>query len=183
MTDPAQSPLPPGIPPGSIHLGSFNLAGKGPGAFMGGVVKLFSKPDEDLLDAATSFYKAADRCLNGNRVEPGIEMLTVPGAVCAAFACELFLKYIVLRETGKHPHGHKLDDLLKECSAECRDELAVKSPDIVQVLQRNSAHFVQARYHHEKDLFSFRQQELLQTAEVLFTFVRSRFFPEAPNKT
>jgi hypothetical protein len=178
MTDPAQSPLPPGIPPGSIHLGSFNFAGKGPGTFMGGVVKLVSKPDEDLLDAASSFYKAADRCLNGNKVEPGIELLTVPGAVCAAFACELFLKYIVLRETGKHPRGHKLDDLFQECSAQSRDQLASACPEILQVLQRNSTQFVQARYHHEQDLFSFRQQELLQTAEVLSVFVRTRFFPE-----
>lgn len=68
MTDPAQSPLPPGIPPGSIHLGSFNLAGKGPGTFMGGVVKLFSKPDEDLLDAATSFYNNAVNLVGGRRI-------------------------------------------------------------------------------------------------------------------
>ena len=181
MTDEAESPVPPGIPPGSIHLGTFDFSGKGPGTYVGGVVKLFNKPDEDLMESATSFYKAADRCLNGNQSEPGIEMLTVPGAVCAAFACELFLKYIVLRETGTHPRGHKLDDLLGECSAESRNELAVMRPDLVQVLERNSTHFVQSRYHHEQHRFSFRQQELLQTAEVLFAFVRGRIFPEAPN--
>jgi len=182
MTDPTQSPLPFEIPPGGIPLGTFNFAGKGPGTYLGGVVKIIGKPDADLLDAANSFLKAADRCLNGNRVEQGVELLIVPGAVCAAFSCELFLKYIVMRETGQAPRRHALDDLFQKCSAQSRDELARECPDILQMLQRNSEQFVEARYHHEEALFSFRQQEMLQIAEMLSRFVRSKFCAEAPNK-
>ena len=44
-----------------IHLGSFDFSGKEAGAYSGGVVKLYGKPAEDLLDSAESFLKAADR--------------------------------------------------------------------------------------------------------------------------
>lgn len=81
-----------------IHLGSFDSSGKTPGSYIGGVAKLFRDPKNDLLDSAKSFLKAADRCLNSCKVEAGTEILMVPGAVCAAFSCELFLKYILLIE-------------------------------------------------------------------------------------
>ena len=42
-----------------INLGSFDFAGKGPGTYSGGVVKLYAKPKEDLLDSAESFLSIA----------------------------------------------------------------------------------------------------------------------------
>jgi len=161
-----------------IHLGTFNLGGKGPGSFVGGVAKLRAEPERDLLSEADSFLKAADRCLNSCKDEDGIEMLTVPGAVCAALSCELFLKYVVLKERGIQAKGHKLDELFLEWSAEARAALVDRRADIREVFERNKEQFVGARYHHERDQFSFRQQELLQAAELLSVFVHERFHDE-----
>jgi HEPN domain-containing protein len=158
-----------------IHLGSFDFAGKGPGTYSGGVVKLYGKPEEDLLDSAESFLRAADRCLNSCKVEAGVEMLTVPGTVCASFSCELFLKYILLRENSEATTGHKLLDLFQKCSTGVQTSLRERKPDILEILERNNSHFVEARYHYENNGFSFRQQELLQTAEILSRFVRENY--------
>ena len=177
MTDNPEKPDKPDcVPEGAIHLGTFNLAGKEPGTYTAGVFKLYGDPEKDLLGSADSFRQAADRCLNGCKVEPGVEMLTVPAAVCAAFAVELYLKYIHLAETGKRPpKGHKLVALFCACSAEVQEALRKARPDLASVLARNDEHFVAARYHHETGQFSFRQQELLQLAESFSEFIRNRY--------
>lgn len=156
------------------NFGSFDFAGKGPGTYSSGVVKLRANPIEDLINSANSFLKAADRCLNGFRIEEGVEMLTVPGTLCASFSCELFLKYILLAETGEEVRGHKLVDLFKKCSEEIQSDLA----SIKTILERNNGLFVEARYHHEKerkDIFSFCQPELLQAADLLSKYVADRY--------
>lgn len=158
-----------------LHLGSFDFAGKGPGTYSGGVVKLYGNVEEDLLDSAESFLKAADRCLNNCKIENNIEILTVPGTVCASFACELFLKYILHKENCEVAAVHKLNDLFLKCSIESQDLLTKRKPDLLEILERNSRQFVEARYHHENNEFSFRQQELLQTAEFFSRFVRERY--------
>jgi hypothetical protein len=158
-----------------IHLGTFDFKGKGPGTFVGGVVKLWADPERDLLSEAESFRKAADRCLNSCKDEVGIEMLTVPGAVCAALSCELFRKYVLLKERGGRTKGHKLDQLFSQWSVEAQASLVNWRADIQEVFERNREQFIGARYHHEKDQFSFRQQELLQAAELLSAFVGERF--------
>jgi HEPN domain-containing protein len=139
------------------------------------VLKLRGAPAADLLSSAESFRTAADRCLNGNKSESGIEILIIPGAVCAAMSCELFLKYIVLRETGSPPTGHELDDLLRKCTPDAQAALAQEFSGMADVLQRNRRAFVDARYHHEHDQFTFRQTELLLAADALSAFVRKRF--------
>ena len=156
-------------------MGSFDLSGKGPGSYAGGVVKLLAKPEKDLLDSAKSFLKAADRCLNSCKEENDIEILTVPGAVCASFSCELFLKYILFIENGEEARGHRLADLFRKCHNEVQLGLTALKTDIIEILERNSTQFVEARYHHEKNSISFRQQELLQTAELLLKFVSERY--------
>jgi hypothetical protein len=171
----ADAPNNQNLPPGTIHLGTFNLSGKGPGTFAGGVVKLWNEPVRDLFHNALSFQKAAARCLNDCKVEPGIEMLTIPGTVCAAFACELFLKFIHLLESGAHPTGHDLFNLFDGLSEPVRASLVERRPDIEEVLERNRSHFLDARYHHEVDLFSFRQQELLQLADSLSMCIQDRY--------
>ena len=158
-----------------IHLGSFDFSGKGPGTYWGGVGKLYANPKEDLLDSAESFLKAADRCLNSCKVEECTEMLTVPGAVCASFSCELFLKYILLIEKTEEARGHGLADLFRKCSREVQSALTELKANILEILERNNTQFVEARYHHEKNSISFRQQELLQTAELLSRFVKERY--------
>ncbi len=158
-----------------VSLGSFNLGGQGPGTYQGGVFKLWAEPEADLLFEAESFLRAADRCLNGCKVEDGVEILTVPGTVCAALSCELFLKFVVLKESGAQVKKHKLDELFGLWSAESQAAMLGQRPDFLDVLTRNNDHFVGARYHHERQQFSFRQQELLQAAESLALFVRERF--------
>lgn len=173
MTD---APKPPDGPtPGFIHLGTFNFAGKGPGTFSGGVVKLWNEPEKDLLQNADGFLKAADRCLNGSKVEPGIEMLTVPGTVCAALACELYLKYCHFKESGKFQRGHDLLDLFNGLSEAVRVHLRTSRPDLEEVLGRNRSHFEEARYHHEAGQMSFRQQELLQLGEQLAACIKQKY--------
>ena len=158
-----------------IHLGTFDFPGKSAGTYSFSLVKLYADSKRDLLDSAESFLKAADRCLNGCKVEEGIEQLIVPGTVCASFSCELFLKYILLIENGKKAKGHRLADLFRECSEDVRTELTELRTDILEILERNNKQFVEARYHHEVDSISFRQQELLQTAELLSKFVAKRY--------
>lgn len=160
---------------GMVHLGSVTIGGDGPGTYLSGVFKLRGNLEEDLFSSAVSFLKAADRCLNGNQLQGSVETLVVPGAVCAALSCELFLKYIVFKETGQPPKGHQLAALFRKCSPESQSALSEHVPGIQAVLERNNAHFVDGRYHHEREQFSFRQSELLQAAESLSGFVSKRF--------
>jgi hypothetical protein len=167
-----QAPTPD---PRVIHLGMARAGHKGPGAYIGGVFKLRGDLDTDLRAAALDFVKAADRCLNGGKDEPGIEHLTVPGMVCAAFACELLLKFVLLRETGSHPRGHRLEQLFGQCSEEFRAEMERRMPGFSDLVVRNSTQFVDGRYHFEQPQFSFRQAELLLAAESLSECVATRF--------
>jgi HEPN domain-containing protein len=165
--------MPEGLPPGAIHLGTSTMVGSG--QFVSGVLKLSNDPGDDLLDTANSFQMAADRCLTSCKAVPGVEMLIVPGVVCAALACELYLKFIHLKESGHSPHGHDLVELFTGLGGSTRTALAGLRSDIGQVLQRNRSHFTDARYHHEVAQFSFRQQELLQLAESLSAWVQARY--------
>ncbi len=135
--------MPEGLPPGAIHLGTFTAVR--PGQFVSRVLKLSNDPEADLLDTANSFRMAADRCLTSCKVVPGVEMLTVPGAVCAALACELYLKFIHLKESGHFPHGHDLVELFTGLGESTCAALAELRSDIEQVLQRNRSHFTGAR--------------------------------------
>lgn len=162
-----------------VHLGTIRAGHKGPGAYIGGVFKLKGDLDRDLRSTALEFVRAADRCLNGGKDEPGIEHLTVPGMVCAAFACELLLKFVLLRETGDHPRGHRLDVLFGHCSESFRDAMERKFPGALGMFVRNSTQFVDGRYHFEQDQFSFRQSEMLLAAETLRDCVEARF-PDSP---
>jgi HEPN domain-containing protein len=173
MSDDRKTPT--GMPPGAIHLGTVSL--KGPGTFVSGVVKLSGDSANDLLASAQSFLKAADRCLTGLKLQPDVEMLTVPGAVCAAFACELYLKYIHLKKSGAAPHGHDLAALFSHLGESLRAKLLACRADIEEVLERNRRHFMDARYHHELAQLSFRQGELLQVAEAFAVYVRDRYGP------
>jgi HEPN domain-containing protein len=165
--------MPEGLPPGAIHLGTFTAVG--PGQFVSGVLKLSNDPEADLLNTANSFRMAADRCLTSCKVMPGVEMLTVPGAVCAALASELYLKLIHLKESGHSSHGHDLVELFTSLGESTRAALVEIRSDIEEVLERNRSHFTGARYHHEVAQFSFRQQELLQLAESLSAWVQARY--------
>lgn len=171
MSDDQPDPPKPTI----IHLGMMRAGDNGPGTYTGGVVKLSNDPEEELLATAHSFREAADRCLTGCKVVPDIEMLPVPGAVCAALACELYLKFIHLKESGYSRRGHDLLELYTNLGDLTWKALIELRPDIEEVLTRNRFHFTNARYHHELLQFSFRQQELLQLAEGLGVWIQARY--------
>ncbi len=166
-----------------IHFGTFDLAGKGPGTYAIGVAKLYKNPKNDIWDSANSFLKAADRCLNSCKVEDCTEILFFPGAVCAAFSCELFLKYIIFIENGEEVKGHHLSDLFLKCSQKVQSALTELRTDILEIFERNNNQFVDARYHHERNSISSRHQELLQAAEILSRFVAERYSNETPGAT
>lgn len=75
-------PEPPKPP--TIHLGMMSAGDKGPGSYIGGAFKLRGDLDQDLRSAALDFMKAADRCLNGNKEEAGVELLTAWGGLRSA---------------------------------------------------------------------------------------------------
>jgi len=68
----------------------------------------------------------------------------IPGTVCASFSCELFLKYILLIETGQEVTGHGLADLYRKCNAEVQDTLINLRTDIPEIFGRNNKQFVEA---------------------------------------
>lgn len=171
MSDDQPEPPKPTI----IHLGMMRAGDKGPGTYIGGVFKLRGDLGQDLRSAALDFVKAADRCLNANKEEAGVELLTVPGVVCAAFACELLLKFVLLRETSQHPRGHHLETLFRKCSEDFRLVMEQRLPGISELFVRNSTQFVDGRYHFEQPQFSFRQAELLLAAKSLTECVAARF--------
>ncbi|NTU49837.1 MAG: hypothetical protein HGA87_02920 [Desulfobulbaceae bacterium] len=152
---------------GTVHLGTFDFSGKSPGTYAPQACKLYGDYSKDLLDSADSFLLASRRCLNDCKVEPGVEMLLVPGIVCGAFSCELFLKYIIFRECGEYARGHNLADLYHGCSNQTVALIELQFPDIEQLLARNADQFVVTRYSHEAQLVSFRHGEIMQLAQAL----------------
>jgi len=76
---------------------------------------------------------------------------------------------------GQEVRGHRLANLFKKCSKEIQFALIERKTNILEIFERNNEQFVEARYHHEKESISFRQQELLQTAELLSRFVAEKY--------
>ena len=163
------------IPAEGIHLGTVAAGASGDGAYVGGVLKIRGTPAEDCYDTALEFLGAAQRCLNGNKITDGIPLLVVPGAVCATFACEMFLKYLVLRTGAKPQKWHNLLALFQDLSADTQNAITASIPSAVEVLTRNSLLFVEGRYHFEQPQFAFRHAEMLMLATALHKFCSDKF--------
>lgn len=157
-----------------IHLGSIDFTGKSSGVYSWGVAKLWKNYGQDLLESANSFLKAASRCINDGNGEDGEEVLLVPAEVCASFACELYLKYIIHKETGKEPKGHELLVLYNQLNEEHKLKISKHREDLIEFLERNNKQFVEARYHHENGPFGFRYQEIIQFAIYLSNYIAER---------
>ncbi len=154
-----------------IHLGTTNLAGKGPGTYLGGVVKLSKNYEKDVLSSARQFLDAARLCLNDGKIEEGKKTLLVPGVICAAFCCELSLKWLLHRTSGKEEEGHLLTDLFDKLDNEDKRAVSSYRSDFMSFIQRNAKAFIEARYHHEELVFAFREQELLDFAGFLVRYI------------
>jgi len=58
--------------------------------------------------SSAAFHIASERCLTERRIDSEtLEIILIPGIVCAVFSVELGFKAIILHAGGK-PTGHKL---------------------------------------------------------------------------
>ncbi|ACF12235.1 hypothetical protein Cpar_1843 [Chlorobaculum parvum NCIB 8327] len=157
-----------------IHLGTVDLAGKGPGTFSMGTFKLSKDYRIDIFSSARQFLAAAEFCLNNGEIIEGKPMLLVPGVVCAAFACELCLKWLIYNETEEEVKGHRLTELYGLLSQDMQNHISAFQSAFSDFLQRNDDVFIKARYHHESELFAFRETEILQFAQFLVSTMESK---------
>lgn len=120
---------------------------------------------EALYRNGLDFQKAAERCLNMEETgtlhiidEQGMQILPAPAVVNAAFACEMFLKALILRSGQQYPtnrNGHNLKflfDMLPEtikskvCHC-CIPNDPEAENKFISFLSRHSKDFVDIRYY------------------------------------
>ena len=121
--------------------------------------------------SAKQFNAIAKICLNNNRIEDDKPIYIVPGVVCAAFACELALKWLIFRSSGTEVRGHYLDKLYAMLGAKDKDKIRLFTQEFDQFMSRNMNLFIEARYHHEVSIFAFREQEILQFSDYLLSYI------------
>ena len=119
---------------------------------------------EALFNNGEEFQKAAARCLGVNEygtIEIA-EELPAPAVVNAAFACEMYLKALILKSGKKYPtnrDGHnlkKLYDMLLEPIQKHIYQFCVNKEDCAEIiftsfLERHSRDFMDARYYVTKE--------------------------------
>lgn len=108
---------------------------------------------------AEAFLEAANRCIGSPReLFQDLSPLATPATVCAAFACEVALKCILLKASGSPASGHSLKALLAATPQYIQDRVARNVSGIKfgcinltfeQSLGRSSNAFEEWRYHHE----------------------------------
>lgn len=159
-----------------LDLGTTDFAGKGPGQYSGGTIKIQNDYATDTLSSAHQFLETARVCLNDNKIENGQRSIQlVPGVVCAAFSCELSLKWLIHRHFATVEKVHKLDKLVEKLTEFDQKNLKKIIENFDEFVVRNRNIFVDARYHHEKHMFSFREQEILYFATQLLSYIESYY--------
>jgi len=103
--------------------------------------------------SSAAFYIASNRCLEERRIGPeSLEIILVPGIVCAVFSIELGLKAIILGAGGK-PSGHKLSQLFAKLGPWVQNEIiravGLEQQAFLAELAAISDAFVQWRYVYE----------------------------------
>ncbi|WP_129139611.1 hypothetical protein [Modicisalibacter coralii] len=104
-------------------------------------------------NSSRSFHLACQRTLEQRQTSHGqVEILMVPGVVCAAFSIELGIKAIALGE-GTQPTGHKLDKLFGTLSAPEQDaikeSIGLPNTDFQKELEAAAGAFEEWRYIYE----------------------------------
>ena len=124
---------------------------------------------EALFNNGEEFQKAAARCLGVNK-DGAIEIakdgvfitLPAPAVVNAAFACEMYLKALILKSGKNYPtnrDGHnlkKLYDMLLEPIQKHIYQFCVNKEDCAEIiftsfLENHSRDFMEARYYVTKE--------------------------------
>ena len=119
---------------------------------------------EALFNNGREFQKAAARCLGVNEYGTNeiAEELPAPAVVNAAFACEMYLKALILKSGKKYPtnrDGHilkKLYDMLLEPIQKHIYQFCVNKEDCAEIiftsfLESHSRDFMDARYYVTKE--------------------------------
>lgn len=123
------------------------------------------------------FHLAALRALEGRAERGGsVEWLPMPAVVCAAFACEMYIKALLIREAGTTPRHHKLSELFSRLSTEAQQEAvrAFGPGNLVDRLIEHSDAFQKYRYIFEEEFAVISHGELLNIAAALLEPVTTR---------
>lgn len=118
--------------------------------------------DVVMLNFANS-YKQAYEILIGtcNSVKSNeLMLLYVPATTIAAFACELYMKVIILKERGQLEKGHYLDKLFVKLPANAQNNIKLitsqlyksrsqEELDFDKCLADNAKLFIECRYCYE----------------------------------
>lgn len=108
---------------------------------------------ERAKNSSRSFHKAFQRAMESRSTgTTQVEMLAVPGIVCAAFAIELGFKALLLQK-GAEARGHKLDKLFGKLESAEQAELikvvGITDSDFSKELKAAANAFVDWRYVYE----------------------------------
>jgi HEPN domain-containing protein len=136
---------------------------------------LEAEKPQRLLDNALAFYEAGRRCNASGKasIPPYKEgvWLGAPTVVCHAFAIELFLKLLLLLETGSYPdREHELDTLFDRLSPEVKDRINGNFRDwrgARHYLEEARNAFREWRYPHEHEFLSASHEELAEIGVAL----------------
>jgi hypothetical protein len=131
-----------------------------------------------LLNNALAFYEAGRRCatLSKTSFPPNKEAtLDAPAVACQAFAIELFLKLLLLLETGEYPdREHLLDTLFDGLPPRVQEQIDAKCPGgaakVYLADARNA--FVEWRYPHEKEFLVASDESLAMVGMVLRDIIK-----------
>lgn len=116
----------------------------------------------DIFNDANCFYECAQMAL-GTKEDKSInvvnnlkiQMLKAPFCVNIAFACELYLKMIMLKDGIEIPHLHKLDKLYNNLPQNRQEELRIlfniSEPAFLSSLKASSDLFENYRYGFENN--------------------------------
>ena len=138
---------------------------------------LEAEKPQRLLDNALAFYEAGRRCNTPAKAsippyKDDVE-LGAPTVACFAFAIELFLKLLLLLETGKYDQEHELDEIFEKLSSGVKEQIESNCrSDVRYYLKQARNAFVQWRYQHEYEFLIASPEDLAEIGVALRATVR-----------
>ena len=105
------------------------------------------------LSAADSFYLAAERCNQQEYIGDHFMWLPVPAIVNYAFACEVYMKALLMEPGAKEIKGHNLLDLFdmlpNEMQMDIQQTIDCSKSPFREMLTNTSDLFEECRYIYE----------------------------------
>ena len=140
---------------------------------------LEAKKPQRLLDNALAFYEAGRRCGTPAKAsippfKEGVE-LGAPTVACLAFSIELFLKLLLLLETGTYDREHELDEIFEKLPSGVKEQIERNCrSDVQYYLKQAQKAFVQWRYQHEYEFLIASPENLAEISVALRATVKER---------